>query len=316
MSTKRSRVHPPYKTKYRVTNWASYNKTLVDRGNLRLWISPAAIAHWNAKPSKRRRGGQPKYSNLAIETALTLRLVYHLPLRQTEGFVTSIFDLMGLHLDVPDHTTLSRRGKTLKIKLKAKFHVGPIDLIIDSTGLSVFGEGQWAAAKHGKRGFQGWKKLHLGVDGNGVIVAEAFTGPNVDDAKTGVRMIKNARYKVKAVIGDAAYDSREIYEAAKDHGARVVVPPIKNARVNKHSPQARNRSVNRIAKVGRQHWKTGVGYHRQGKVENTFFRYKTMIGDRLRSRDPDTQKTEVILGCNILNRMFEHGHPRSVATWD
>ena len=167
MSSKRSRVHPPYKTKHRVTNWASYNKTLVDRGNLRLWISPAAIAHWNAKPSKRRRGGQPKYSNLAIETALTLRLVYHLPLRQTEGFVTSILDLMGLHLDVPDHTTLSRRGKTLKIKLKAKFHVGPIDLIIDSTGLSVFGEGQWAAAKHGSRGFQGWKKLHLGVDGTG-----------------------------------------------------------------------------------------------------------------------------------------------------
>jgi len=316
MSSKRSRVHPPYKTKYRVTNWASYNKTLVDRGNLRLWISPAAIAHWNAKPSKRRRGGQPKYSNLAIETALTLRLVYHLPLRQTEGFVTSIFDLMGLHLDVPDHTTLSRRGKTLKIKLKANCHIGPIDLIIDSTGLSVFGEGQWAAVKHGKRGFQGWKKLHLGVDGTGIIVAGTLTGPNVDDAKTGVRMIKSTRFKVKALVGDAAYDSREIYEAAEDHGARVVVPPIRNARVNKHSPQARNRSVKRIAKVGRQRWKTEVGYHRQGKVENTFFRYKTMIGDRLRSRDPDTQNTEVILGCNILNRMYERGRPRSVAIRD
>ena len=116
---------------------------------------------------------------------------------------------MGLHLDVPDHTTLSRRSKTLKIKLKAKSHLGPIDLILDSTGLSVFGEGQWAAAKHGKRGFQGWKKLHLGVDCNGVIVAETLTGPNVDDAKTGVKMINNERYKVKAVIGDAAYDSRE-----------------------------------------------------------------------------------------------------------
>jgi len=252
MSTKRSRVYPPYKTKYRVTNGVSYNETLVSRGNLRLWISPDAIANWNAKPSKRRRGGQHKYSNLAIETALTLRLVYHLPLRQTEGFVTSIFDLMGLHLDVPDHTTLSRRGKTLKIKLKAKFHLGPIDLIIDSTGLSVFGEGQWAAAKHGSRGFQGWKKLHLGVDDSGIIVAETLTGPNVDDAKTGVSMIKHARHRVKAVIGDAAYDSREIYEAAEDHGARVVVPPIKNARVNRHSPQARNRSVKRIERVGRQ----------------------------------------------------------------
>jgi len=316
MSSKRSRVHPPYKTKYRVSNWANYNQALVKRGSLGLWISPNAIASWNAKPSERRRGGQQKYSNLAIETALTLGLVYHLPLRQTEGFVASIFKLMGLHLDVPDHSTLSRRSKTLKIKLRARPHLGPIDLIIDSTGLSVCGEGQWAAVKHGKRGFQGWKKLHLGVDANGVIVAEAFTGPNVDDAKTGVRMINNARHRVKAVIGDAAYDSREIYDAAENRGACVVVPPVRNARVNKHSPQARNRSVNRIAKVGRQRWKTEIGYHRQGKVENTFFRYKSMIGDRLRSRDPDSQKTEVILGCNILNRMFEHGRPTSVAIGD
>jgi len=316
MSSKRSRVHPPYKTKYRVTNWASYNQALVRRGSLRLWISTDAIANWNAKPGKRRRGGQPRYSDLAIETALTLRLVYRLPLRQAEGFLRSVLSLMALDLEAPDHTTLSRRSKTLKIKLKAKFHVGPIDLIIDSTGLSVFGEGQWAAAKHGKRGFQGWKKLHLGVDGAGIIVAESLTGPNVDDARTGVRMIKKARFSLKAVVGDAAYDSREIYEAAEECGARVVVPPIKSARVNKHFPQARNRSAKRIAKVGRQRWKTEVGYHRQGKVENAFFRYKTMIGDRLRSRDPDSQKTEVILGCNILNRMFECGRPRSVAIRD
>ena len=313
MPSKRSRVHPPYKTKYRVTNSAAYNQALVDRGNLTLWISPCAIAKWNPKPRRRRRGAQPKYSGLAIETALTLGLVYHLPLRQTEGFLISLFELMGLELDVPDHTTLSRRSRTLKLKLKATIPSGPIDLIIDSTGLSVFGEGQWAAAKHGKRGFQGWKKLHLGVDDSGIIVAETLTGPNVDDAKTGVRMINNTRFKVKALVGDAAYDSREIYDAAEDHGAGVVVPPVRNARVNKHSPQARNRSVKRIAKVGRQRWKTETGYHRQGKVENTFFRYKSMIGDRLRSRDPDSQKTEVILGCNILNRMFEHGRPRSIA---
>jgi transposase len=316
MSSKRSRVHPTYKTKYRVTNWASYNKALVNRGNLRLWISPDAIANWNAKPNERRRGGQPKYSDLAIETALTLGLVYHLPLRQTEGFVTSIFELMSLHLDIPDHTTLSRRSKTLNIKLKAKLPPDPIDLIIDSTGLSVFGEGQWAAAKHGKRGSQGWKKLHLGVDGHGAIVAEALTDPNVDDAKTGVGMIKKARFRVKTVVGDAAYDSRDIYKAAEDHRARVVVPPLRNAQVSTHAPPARNRSVKRIEKVGRQRWKTETGYHRRDKVENTFFRYKSMIGDRLRSRDPDTQKTEVILGCNILNRMFARGQPRSVAIRD
>jgi Transposase DDE domain len=200
--------------------------------------------------------------------------------------------------------------------LKAKFHAGPIDLIIDSSGLSVFGEGQWAAAKHGSRGFQVWKKLHLGVDGNGIIVAETLTGPSADDARTGVKMIKKARFKVRALVGDSAYDSREIYEAAEECGARVVVPPIKNARVSGRATRTRNRSVKRIAKVGRQRWKAEVGYQRQGKVENTFFRYKSMIGDRLRSRDPDAQNTEVILGCNILNRMFECGCPRSVAIRD
>jgi hypothetical protein len=250
MSTKRSRVHPPYKTKCRVTNWASYNKMLVNRGNLRLWISLDAI---------------------------------------------------------------SRQSKNLKIKLRAKVHLGPIHLIIDSTGLSVFGQGQWAAAKHGK---QGWKKLYLGVDDNGILVAETLTGPNVDDAKTGVTLIKKAGFKVKAVVGDAACDSREIYQAAEDHGARIVVPPLKTARVSGHSPQARNRAVKRIAKVGLRRWKIEVRYHRQGKVENAFFRYKTMIGDRLRSRGPDTQKTEVILGCNILNRLYEQGRPLSVAIRD
>jgi hypothetical protein len=113
MTSKRSRVHRAYKTQCRVTHWATYNKALVDRGKLRRWVSPDAIGNWNAKTRERRRGGQPKYSNLAIETALTLHLVQHLPRRHTEGFVTSIFDLIGLHLEVPDDSTLSRRGKTL-----------------------------------------------------------------------------------------------------------------------------------------------------------------------------------------------------------
>jgi hypothetical protein len=223
---------------------------------------------------------------------------------------------MGLHLEVPDDSTLSRRGKTLKIKLKTKLHLGRIDLMIDSTGLSVFGEGQWAAAEHGKRGFQGWKKLQLGADDNGIIVAETLTGPNVDDAKTGIKRIKKARFKVNTLFGAAAYGSREIYEAAEECGARVVVPPIKNARVSRRAPRARNRSVKRIEQMGRVCWKREAGYHRQGKAENPFLRYKSMFGDRLRSRDPGSQKTEVILSCNSLNRMFARGRPKPVAIRD
>ncbi|MGK0304128.1 MAG: hypothetical protein ACI89X_005036, partial [Planctomycetota bacterium] len=167
MTRTKSRVHPKYKAKYRVGNWSDYDRSLVERGNLSIWLSPNAIAQWNAKPSG-RRGGQRKYSDLANETALTLRLLLQLPLRHTEGFLRSLFDLMGLVLDVPDHTTLSRRAKKLKVSLRVPKKLGRIDLVIDSSGLAIFGEGEWAAAKHGGKGVRGWKKLHLGVDGDGV----------------------------------------------------------------------------------------------------------------------------------------------------
>ena len=140
MSAKRSRVHPNYKTQYRVGNWPSYDASLVQRGNLNIWISPGALKNWNARPVRRRhRGGQPKYSDLAIETALTLRLLFHLPFRQTEGFLVSIFELMGVHLDAPDHTTLSRRSAGLTTALRARKTTGSIDLVIDSSGLAIFG---------------------------------------------------------------------------------------------------------------------------------------------------------------------------------
>ena len=142
-----------------MSNWAEYDRALVRRGDITLWISKDAIVAWRPTPT-RRRGAQPKYSELAIETALTLRMVFHLPLRQTEGLLRSVLPLMGLDLEAPDHTTLSRRGQQLDIELDATRPAGPIDLVIDSSGLSIVGEGEWAAAKHGGRGKRGWRKLH------------------------------------------------------------------------------------------------------------------------------------------------------------
>ena len=179
-----SRAHPKYKTRYRVGNWPAYERALVQRGDVTLWLSPAAIAAWTPGLSG-RPGGPRKFSDHAIETALTLRLVFRLPLRQTEGFVRSVLTLMATGLDAPDHTTLSRRGQPLDVALDRVPTPGPVDLVVDSTGLSVFGEGEWAAAKHGGRGKRGWKKLHLGVDRSGVIVAQALTEPTADDATTG-----------------------------------------------------------------------------------------------------------------------------------
>ncbi|MFT7543227.1 MAG: hypothetical protein ACI9K5_004214 [Gammaproteobacteria bacterium] len=175
-----SRVHPKYKTKYRVTNWADYDSALVKRGDLNWWISEDAIKSWTPTRSG-RRGAPLKNSDLAIETALTLRLVFGLPLRQAEGFLRSLLQIMKFDLDVPDHTTLSRRSRQLSIALNPRASAGPIDLIIDSTGLSIIGQGEWAAAKYGKRGKRGWRKLRIGVNGAGEIVAQILTDGNVDD---------------------------------------------------------------------------------------------------------------------------------------
>ena len=177
----KSKVHPKYKTTYRVGNWREYERALVQRGDVTLWLSAAATDAWRPSPSG-RPGGQKRFSDVAIETALILRLVFGLPLRQTEGVVRSVLALMGTDLDAPDHTTLSRRSQQLAVMLRRIPATDPLHLIVDSTGLSIVGQGAWAAAKHGGHGERRWKKLHLGVDQSGVIVAQALTDAHVDDA--------------------------------------------------------------------------------------------------------------------------------------
>ena len=249
----KSRVHPKYKTKYRVRNWASYERALIGRGNITIWLSRAAIAAWKPE-GPRTRGAPPKYSDLAIETALTLRLLFHLPLRQAEGFLTSLFHLMGLDLRSPDHTTLSRRGQHLNLTLRRVPRRAALHLFIDSTGLSMVGEGEWAAAKHGRRGRRGWKKLHLGVDQAGVIVAQALTDAAVDDASTGIDLIEPIASSARTVTADAAYDTLAFYETANTRGTTVVVPPAKTATLSQRNPRssARDGTIRRISKIGRR----------------------------------------------------------------
>ncbi|MFT4542821.1 MAG: hypothetical protein ACI835_005290 [Planctomycetota bacterium] len=309
-----SRVHPTYKTKYRVTNWAAYDRALVQRGDITLWITPKAIKVWRAKPVA-RRGAPRKYSDIAIETALTLRLVFRLPLRQAEGFLRSLLGMMDLSLEAPDHTTLSRRSTELDVKLEPVTSKRGVHLIIDSTGLSIVGEGEWAAAKHGHRGKRGWRKLHIGVDRKGMIHAKVLTDSTVDDASTGLKIIKKTRGKLSSVTGDAAYDTVAIYKKAGSRGARVVIPPSRSASISRRKPRSteRDKTIRRVNKVGRRKWKKESGYHQQGTVENAFFRYKSMLGDRLHARGLAAQKTEVALGCKIMNRLLDLGRPKSVA---
>jgi hypothetical protein len=307
-------VHPKYKTKYHVANWPEYERSLVQRGDVTLWLSADAIDAWTPRPSG-RRGGQRKFSDHAIETALTLRLVFGLPLRQAEGFLRSVLSVMRVDLDTPDHTTLSRRSQHLAVELHRVPAQEPIHLIVDSSDLSFVGEGEWAAAKHGGRGTRGWKKLHLGVDGSGAIVARVLTGGSTDGAQTGLTLIEAVDSAVSRVTADGAYDTIAIYEAAGARGATVVVPPAKTAAVSRRRPRAsaRDHTILRVKEVGRRQWKKEAGYHRQARVENAFFRYKSIIGDRLRARHPGAQATEAAIACNILNRMTELGRPASFA---
>jgi IS5 family transposase len=313
-----SRVHPKYKTKYRVSNWPDYDLALVQRCDITLWISEDAIASWNPAPSG-RRGAQRKFSDHAIETAMTLRLIFRLPLRQAEGFLRSVLSLMGVDLEAPDHTTLSRRSQDLNADLHRVAVNEPIHLIVDSTGLSIVGEGEWAAVKHGGRGKRAWKKLHVGVERSGLIVAEALTHGSADDAKTALNLVDGLGHGIASFTADAAYDTIAIYDAVGARGAKVVVPPIKTAtrsRRKRSRPCARDRTIMRVREIGRRRWKKESGYHRQARVENTVFRYKTIIGDRLRARHPKSREAEAIIACNILNRMITLGRPVSCKIGD
>ena len=308
-----SKVHPTYKTKYRVANWPAYNRALVRRGDVTVWVSSEAIAAWTAS-RRGRRGGQRRYSDLAIETALTLRLIYHLPLRQAEGFLHALFGIMRLDLSVPDYTTLSRRSQYLRRRLRSP--VPPdegLHLVLDSTGLSLVGAGEWAAAKHGGRGRRGWRKLHLGVDQSGAIRVHTLTEATGDDATTALDLLTAVEGPLVRITADAAYDTVAVYETATARGATVVIPPARTANVSGHGPRspARDRTITVVKQLGRRRWKKTSGYHRQSRVENTFFRYKSIIGDGLRARSPTGQGSEVVLGCEILNRMTELGRPVS-----
>ena len=307
-----SKVHPTYKTKYRVANWPAYNQALVRRGDVTVWLSSEAIAAWTPGRSG-RQGGQRRYSDLAIETALTLRLLYHLPLRQAEGFLHALFGMMRLDLSAPDYTTLSRRSQHLRRRLRPVPPGESIHLVHDSTGLSIVGEGEWAAAKHGGRGRRGWRKLHLGVDQSGVIRVHTLTEETGDDATTALDLLTAVEGPLVRVTADAAYDTVAVYEMAGARGATVVVPPARTANVPGHGPRspARDRTITLVKQLGRRQWKKASGYHRQSRVENTFFRYKSIIGDGLRARSPAGQGSEVVLGCEILNRLTELGRPVS-----
>jgi Transposase DDE domain len=311
-----ARRHHIPEQRHRVTNWAEYDAALRRRGSLTVWFTEAAIAAWRAEP-RATPGGQPHYSALAILTALTLRAVFRLALRQTEGLIGSILRLLGLDLAVPDHTTLSRRAESLPAP-RPRPASESMHLLVDSTGLKLGGPGEWLVEKHGTKTRRSWRKLHLGMDADtGHIAAVELTGNETDDGCQVGPLLDQVTGPVASFIGDGAYDRDDVYDAVAERHpeAAVVVPPRRNAvpsEVAETAPTQRDRHLQLMAERGRMGWQKASGYNRRALAEAAISRYKRVIGDALHARTDGRQATEVAIAVHALNRMLELGRPESV----
>jgi hypothetical protein len=307
------RRHKIPKARYRVTNWPEYDAALVRRGSLTVWFTEEAVAAWHA-PAIGKRGGQPIYSAIAIETGLALRLVFHQPLRQTEGLLRSIADVLGIHIAIPDHTTLSRRGGGLTILLKRIDRAEPLHLLVDSTGLKIYGEGEWLDQKHGIRSRRRWRKLHLGIDADTQeIVAVELTPDDVGDVSEVPDLLDQIDADIASMTVDGAYDGEAVYDAVAERhpSATIIIPPRVTSVGDETKATQRDRHLAMIDEHGRMAWQRRSGYNRRSLVETAMFRYKTIIGRKLQARTLSNQMTEAKIGCNVLNRMAGLGMPAS-----
>lgn len=300
------------KPRYRVTNWPEYNRALVQRGSVTLWLSDEVIKGWRA------RGGKGcVYSDLAIRCGLSLRAVFNLTLRQTQGFLASLATRLLPGLPVPHYSTLSRRAAGLDIPVPASSS-GPVHLVVDSTGLKVFGEGEWKVRQHGYSKRRLWRKLHLGVDeATGMILTHKLTLSNEHDGPVLPELLAQVEGPLEQVSADKAYDSFGCHKAILAKGANPVIPPRKGAAITpppgaKDPPSTRGAIVKRITEVGSKVWKVEANYHRRSLAETAMYRAKFLISPILKSRTLPNQKTEAAITVNCLNQFTALGMPVSV----
>jgi transposase len=306
------RHHIP-KMSFRVQNWPAYEAGLRRRGSLTLWIEDGAVEHWQTFGP----GGQARYMDAAIQTTLMIRAAFKLPLRQAEGLMASVLTLMDLTISAPDHTTISRRAVTLPVIQPASVPHGPLHLLIDSSGLQVYGAGQWLETKHGAKSRRKWRKLHLAVDANdGMIVAQTLTDQDADDPSQVASLLDQIDGRIARVTADGAYDGDPTYQTIASHGddIEVVIPPRSTAVPSGEPgpPTQRDRYLKMITERGRLAWQVATNYGQRSLIETTMGRYKALIGPRLRARGFAAQQTEAAIGMAVLNRMLLAARPKSI----
>ncbi|WP_448204841.1 IS5 family transposase [Azospirillum sp. sgz302134] len=310
------RRHKIPKARYRVENWAAYNAALRRRGDLTIWVTLETVAAWTP-PATGRRGRPARYLDVAIEAGLMLRLAFSRPWRQTEGLLGSLMRLLGLDLPVPDHTTFSRRSANLEVASALARMDGPVSVVIDATGLKVFGTGEWHLEKHGGQARRSWRKLHLAVDlDTGEILASELTTTQDGDASLVGPRLDQIKRPIGTVLADGAYDGEPVCRAFAAHtpDAEVIIPPRSTAVPSEtaaSAPTQRDQHIQMIAERGRLGWQRAVGYGRRSLGEVAMLRYKTLIGRSLRARTLPAQKVEAAVGCKVMNMMTSLGMPAS-----
>jgi IS5 family transposase len=307
------------KISYRVENWKSYNQALRNRGNLSFWFTDEIFRVERSS----KRGRPSEFSDAFIELALTIRHLFHLPLRATQGFLDWVFAAQGIDFTCCDFSLLSKRTAGIAKKIERVLpNIDYVkDLVFDSTGLKVYGEGEWKVRTHGKDKRRKWKKLHLAVDTQThQIVGHLLTGAKAHDGKKLKPLLRNVK-KVGRGYGDGAYDQHQCYQVLAQKGARPVIPPRKNAKPDQivwtEAEQWRNLNVNACEALGRKEWKVGVGYHHRSLAETHVGRFKQIFTGQMQTQKLANQKAEIAIKVKILNYMAKLGMPdtKTTKTW-
>lgn len=309
------------KDKYRTRNWKEYNRSLVNRGSLTFWFEEGAMEKWYSEERPQKPGRPDVYSDAAIRCGLMIKAVFRTTLRALQGFIESVFQLAGFQLKCPHYSVFSRRAKDLQIPLRKLLKPGAkLNIIFDSTGVKVFGEGEWKVRKFGYCKRRTWRKVHIGMDADTgqIVVGAMSTGDTKDEVPMLHMMEALEGLALGDVIGDGAYDTVDCRDIIYDMGGRQVIPPPKSARIQRKTsiPGLRERDnaicrIKELGEAGRKLWKQEIKYHRRSRVETCISRYKRILGDRLGSRLEKTQFTEINIKLDILNRMAELGMPQS-----
>lgn len=300
---------------YKITNWRAYNESLVQRGSITFWFNEEVIGQWHHANARPKVGHPFVYSDTAIECLLVLRELFRLPYRQTEGLGRSLAQLMGVALPIPDYSSLAKRAAKLEIALDVRKHSGPIDVVVDSTGLKVFGEGEWKMRKHGKSKRRTWRKLHLAFNPDTQeIEAETLTDNSKDDASQAGELVDQTRAQIDKFYGDGAYDQWKVYGKLAGRGIDPIIPPRRNAKIKQHGnsrqpPLPRDEAIRGMRREGRNGWKQSTGYHRRSLAETGMYRLKCSFGDELKNHKIENQRAEARLRCKILNRFTRLGLP-------